>query len=145
MNTVREEKYKVETSAKEMLEKAIVEKTELAQQCDELKAGYASITNECSQVYKLNEDLNNQVMQLAASNEELAEKVKNAKEELECEKKRGLEVQALVEAEKETNERLKQELNDRTTSLNAQVSLSLFGFSLFFILSMKTNISTILT
>lgn len=109
----------MEAAAKEALERMIAEKQTLSQQLDELRAGYANVTDECSQVYKANDDLRVKIMALAEKNQELGSRARALEVELDDEKKKRGE----LEAERDKSQLAVHELSEKTNGLNAQIEL----------------------
>lgn len=121
INNLRDEKLKIETSAKEAIEKIIVEKNALSQQLDELSVVYSHLTEEHSQVCKINEENRARILGLVDQNQELCTKLEASDAQVVELKKKQADSQAEIEADKAVTEKLVQELNDKTNSLNAQV------------------------
>lgn len=122
VNTVREEKLKIETAAKEAIEKIIVEKNALSQQFDDLHVLYSNLTEEHTQVCKMNEENRARILGLVDQNQELGTKLEESESQLNEMKRKQAESSASYEAEKATSEKYVQELNEKTANLNAQVN-----------------------
>lgn len=122
INNLRDEKLKIETSAKEAIEKIIVEKNALSQQVDDLRVLYSHLTEEHSQVCRINEENRARILGLVDQNQELCTKLEASDAQVVELKKKQADSQAEIEADKAVTEKLVQELNDKTNSLNAQVS-----------------------
>lgn len=131
VNSLREEKLKIEVSAKEAIEKIIVEKNALAQQLDELRAVYTNLSEEHSQMCKVNEDNCAKILGLAERNQELTVKLETSENELAELNKKQTESIAALDANKASSEKLVQELNEKTDNLSAQVCFKNFHFNIF--------------
>ena len=121
VNSLRDDKLKIETAAKETVEKIIVEKNALAQQLDDLRVLYSNLTEEHTQMCKMNEDNREKILGLADQNQELATKLDESEMSLAELKKKQAETMTALEADKAIADKLVQELNDKIASLNAQV------------------------
>lgn len=126
VNSLRDEKLKIETAAKETVEKIIVEKNALTQQLDDLRVYYSNLTEEHTQMCKMNEDNRGKILGLADQNQELATKLDESEMSLAELKKKQAETMTALEADKAIADKLVQELNDKIASLNAQVKYSFY-------------------
>lgn len=121
VSSLREEKLKIETTAKEAIEKIIVEKNSVAQQFDDLKATYANLSDEYGQVYKANDELRTKIMSLAEKNQELLSKIEADEAEMNELKTKQAETLSAFDSDRAKADRLVHELNDKISSLNSQI------------------------
>lgn len=129
INNLRDEKLKIETTAKDAIEKIIVEKNALSQQLDDLRVSYSNLTEEHAQVCKINEENRARILGLVDQNQELGTKLEASENQLDEMKKKHADVQAEMEAEKASTEKIVQELNDKNNNLSAQVRVIYIFFN----------------
>lgn len=127
INNLRDEKLKIETTAKEAIEKIIVEKNALSQQLDDLRVLYSNLTEEHTQVCKMNEENRERILGLVEHNQELGTKLEASENQLSELKRKQAETQAEMEADKAATEKLVQEHNDKANNYNAQVRLHFYS------------------
>ena len=121
VNTLTNEKFTIETSAKQTIEKMIEEKTINAQIIDELNTIRYEKNKECDQLQRLVDETKQNIIDLASKYQELLNELDELKQSSSEAKSKLLEKLSQAESEKIKYEQLYEESIEKEKLLNAKI------------------------
>lgn len=121
VNTLNNEKFSIETSAKQTIEKMIEEKSTNAQRVDELLTSLQHKSDECGQLQRMVDESKQNIIDLASKYEELLNELDELKQSSNEAKSKLLEKLSQAETDKSKYEQLYEESIEKEKVLNAKI------------------------